>query len=185
MWRGRLGRPADAKQGGTTTGRQFRVKLLQRSDVIVAVSSRRPTPNCIHTASCSRSDVFGVNGLAAPRRSLPYRTGHRRHGAILAECSRPLIYPSPLFGMDNISTPATSPRALHRRIHAAAFELITKSSGVVIRPWLQAFPLAHQKRIRPSTSKCRLPPQKKKAASDSYSGTPPTTTRSPTPPCPR
>jgi hypothetical protein len=49
-----------------------------------------------------------------------------------------MIYPSHFFGMDNIEHPGDAPEHFIGE-SMARFELITKGSGVVIRPWLQAF----------------------------------------------
>jgi hypothetical protein len=50
----------------------------------------------------------------------------------------PMIYPSHFFGMDNIEHPGDEP-AHFIGVSMDRFELITKGSGVTIRPWLQAF----------------------------------------------
>ena len=55
----------------------------------------------------------------------------------------PMIYPSHFFGMDNIAHPGDAPEHFIGE-SMQRFELIThpdgnKTSGVVIRPWLQAF----------------------------------------------
>src|SRR5258708_20720734 len=49
-----------------------------------------------------------------------------------------MIYPSHVFGMGNIAPPGEAPEHFIGE-SMARFELITKGSGVVIRPWLQAF----------------------------------------------
>src|SRR3984957_3698950 len=54
-----------------------------------------------------------------------------------------MIYPSHFFGMDNIAQPGDPPEHFFGE-SMQRFELITnpdvnKASGVVIRPWLQAF----------------------------------------------
>jgi hypothetical protein len=49
-----------------------------------------------------------------------------------------MIYPSHFFGMDNIEHPGDAPEHFIGE-SMQRFELITKGSGVVIRPWLQAF----------------------------------------------
>jgi hypothetical protein len=49
-----------------------------------------------------------------------------------------MIYPSHFFGMDNIAHPGDEPAHFIGE-SMDRFELITKGSGVVIRPWLQAF----------------------------------------------
>ena len=50
----------------------------------------------------------------------------------------PMIYPSHFFGMDGIARPGDAPEHFIGE-SMARFELITKDSGVVLRPWLQAF----------------------------------------------
>ena len=50
----------------------------------------------------------------------------------------PMIYPSHFFGMDKIAHPGDEPAHFIGE-SMDRFELITKGSGVVIRPWLQAF----------------------------------------------
>ncbi len=50
----------------------------------------------------------------------------------------PMIYPSHFFGMDNIARPGDEPEHFIG-ISMDRFEKITQGSGVVIRPWLQAF----------------------------------------------
>ncbi|MGC1374106.1 MAG: putative glycoside hydrolase, partial [Candidatus Sulfotelmatobacter sp.] len=50
----------------------------------------------------------------------------------------PMIYPSHFFGMDNIQHPGDAPEHFIGE-SMERFELITRGSGVVIRPWLQAF----------------------------------------------
>jgi len=49
-----------------------------------------------------------------------------------------MIYPSHFFGMDNIARPGDAPEHFIGE-SMDRFKLITKDSGVVIRPWLQAF----------------------------------------------
>jgi hypothetical protein len=50
----------------------------------------------------------------------------------------PMIYPSHFFGMDGIAHPGDAPEHFIGE-SMDRFMLITKDSGVVIRPWLQAF----------------------------------------------
>jgi hypothetical protein len=50
----------------------------------------------------------------------------------------PMIYPSHFFGMDNIARPGDAPEHFIGE-SMDRFEKITQGSGVVIRPWLQAF----------------------------------------------
>ena len=50
----------------------------------------------------------------------------------------PMIYPSHFFGMDGIARPGDAPEHFIGE-SMDRFEKITAGSGVVIRPWLQAF----------------------------------------------
>jgi hypothetical protein len=50
----------------------------------------------------------------------------------------PMIYPSHFFGMDGIAHPGDAPEHFIGE-SMVRFEKITQGSGVVIRPWLQAF----------------------------------------------
>jgi hypothetical protein len=50
----------------------------------------------------------------------------------------PMIYPSHFFGMDGIARPGDAPEHFIGE-SMERFEKITQGSGVVIRPWLQAF----------------------------------------------
>jgi hypothetical protein len=82
-------------------------------------------------------DVFGV--MAWQRNVDLAHTGQdivqmAQHCDVLS----PMIYPSHFFGMDNIARPGDEPAHFIGE-SMDRFELITKGSGVVIRPWLQAF----------------------------------------------
>jgi hypothetical protein len=50
----------------------------------------------------------------------------------------PMIYPSHFFGMDGYAKPGDAPEHFIGE-SMERFQLITKGSGVVLRPWLQAF----------------------------------------------
>jgi hypothetical protein len=175
---GRLGRPADAKQGGATTdpttaessaaapkrqksaahranhgtegkpekaskGRNTACSAIaakprgpQRSDVISAFLKKAYAE--LHPTGVLLSlDVFGV--MAWQRDVDLAHTGQdivqmAQHCDVLS----PMIYPSHFFGMDNIAHPGDEPAHFIGE-SMDRFELITKGSGVVIRPWLQAF----------------------------------------------
>jgi len=193
---GRLGRPADAKQGGTTTtpdakqggpstapcqaaasaspssspegtgcdspGRKSRVSTKkgaesrrdatadapkpctakatprgpQRTDVITGFLKKAYAE--IHpTGALFSLDVFGV--MAWQRPVDLAHTGQDIVGmAHYCDVLSPMIYPSHFFGMDNIAHPGDEPAHFIGE-SMDRFELITKGSGVVIRPWLQAF----------------------------------------------
>jgi hypothetical protein len=171
---GRLGRPAEAKQGGTSSiadthsgstspegaasdsprrkargaksGSQSRRNGTksachvpsgpQRPDVITAFLKKAYAE--LHPTGVLLSlDVFGV--MAWQRQVDLSHTGQDIVGmAHYCDVLSPMIYPSHFFGMDNIAHPGDEPAHFIGE-SMDRFELITKGSGVVIRPWLQAF----------------------------------------------
>jgi hypothetical protein len=146
---GRLGRAAEAKQGGTaekpasrtsnsahTTKHAAVLRGPQRSDVITAFLKKAYAE--IHTTGALLSlDVFGV--MAWQRQVDLSHTGQDIVGmAKYCDVLSPMIYPSHFFGMDNVAQPGDAPEHFIGE-SMDRFELITKDSGVVIRPWLQAF----------------------------------------------
>jgi len=108
----------------------------QRSDVITAFLKKAYTE--LHPTGVLLSlDVFGV--MAWQRQVDLSHTGQDIVGmAKYCDVLSPMIYPSHFFGMDNIEHPGDAPEHFIGE-SMARFELITKGSGVVIRPWLQAF----------------------------------------------
>ena len=108
----------------------------QRSDVITAFLKKAYAE--IHpTGALLSLDVFGV--MAWQRSVDLSHTGQDIVGmAKYCDILSPMIYPSHFFGMDNIAHPGDAPEHFIGE-SMARFELITKGSGVVIRPWLQAF----------------------------------------------
>ncbi len=136
----RLARPADAKQGGTSTKRGCATEPashgLQRSDVITAFLKKAYAE--LHPTGVLLSlDVFGV--MAWQRPVDLSHTGQDIVGmAKYCDVLSPMIYPSHFFGMDNIAHPGDAPEHFIGE-SMQRFELVTKGSGVVIRPWLQAF----------------------------------------------
>jgi len=178
---GRLGRPAEAKPGGTPTeaavnetpdgtsatapegqknkahgasrgkggknqpapkGRKNGCEASarhtgpQRTDVITAFLKKAYAE--LHPTGVLLSlDVFGV--MAWQRQVDLSHTGQDIVGmAHYCDVLSPMIYPSHFFGMDNIVHPGDEPAHFIGE-SMDRFELITKGSGVVIRPWLQAF----------------------------------------------
>jgi len=132
--------PANAKQGGTTTNAgPCKTKAsheMQRSDVIVAFLKKAYAE--LHPTGVLLSlDVFGV--MAWQRPVDLSHTGQDIVGmAKYCDVLSPMIYPSHFFGMDNIAHPGDAPEHFIGE-SMQRLELITKGSGVVIRPWLQAF----------------------------------------------
>ena len=110
--------------------------LTQRSEVIADFLKRAYTQ--IHPTGVLLSlDVFGV--MAWQRNVDLAHTGQdivamAKHCDVLS----PMIYPSHFFGMDGIAHPGDAPEHFIGE-SMDRFKLITKDSGVVIRPWLQAF----------------------------------------------
>jgi len=110
--------------------------LTQRSEVIADFLQRAYAE--IHPTGVLFSlDVFGV--MAWQRPIDLAHTGQdivamAKHCDVLS----PMIYPSHFFGMDGIPHPGDAPEHFIGE-SMDRFKLITKDSGVVIRPWLQAF----------------------------------------------
>jgi len=108
----------------------------QRSDVIAAFLKKAYSE--LHPTGVLLSlDVFGV--MAWQRSVDLSHTGQdivqmARYCDVLS----PMIYPSHFFGMDKIAHPGDEPAHFIGE-SMDRFELITRGSGVVIRPWLQAF----------------------------------------------
>jgi hypothetical protein len=108
----------------------------QRSDVITGFLKKAYAE--LHPTGVLLSlDVFGV--MAWQRPVDLSHTGQDIVGmAKYCDVLSPMIYPSHFFGMDNIAHPGDAPEHFIAE-SMARFELITKGTGVVIRPWLQAF----------------------------------------------
>jgi hypothetical protein len=108
----------------------------QRSDVISAFLKKAYAE--LHPTGVLLSlDVFGV--MAWQRQVDLAHTGQDVVGmARYCDVLSPMIYPSHFFGMDNIAHPGDEPAHFIGE-SMDRFELVTKGSGVVIRPWLQAF----------------------------------------------
>jgi phage tail protein X len=108
----------------------------QRSDVIAAFL--KTAYGELHPTGVLLSlDVFGV--MAWQRQVDLSHTGQDiPRMAKYCDVLSPMIYPSHFFGMDGIAHPGDAPEHFIGE-SMERFELITKGSGVVIRPWLQAF----------------------------------------------
>jgi hypothetical protein len=108
----------------------------QRSDVITAFLKKAYSE--IHPTGVLLSlDVFGVMAWQRPI-DLSHTGQDIVHMAQHCDVLSPMIYPSHFFGMDGIEHPGDEPAHFIGE-SMDRFELITKGSGVVIRPWLQAF----------------------------------------------
>jgi len=82
-------------------------------------------------------DVFGVMAWQRPV-DLSHTGQDIVRMAKYCDVLSPMIYPSHFFGMDGYEHPGDAPEHFIGE-SMDRFELITKGSGVVIRPWLQAF----------------------------------------------
>jgi hypothetical protein len=108
----------------------------KRSDVITDFLKHAYTE--LHPTGVLLSlDVFGV--MAWQRTVDLAHTGQDIVGmAKYCDVLSPMIYPSHFFGMDGYEHPGDAPEHFIGE-SMDRFELINKGSGVVIRPWLQAF----------------------------------------------
>jgi hypothetical protein len=128
--------PAEGDQKDASFVFQAGHPTWQRTDVITdflhkAYGELHPTGVLLSL------DVFGV--MAWQRSVDLSHTGQDIVGmAKYCDVLSPMIYPSHFFGMDNIAHPGDAPEHFIGE-SMERFELITKGSGVVIRPWLQAF----------------------------------------------
>ena len=128
--------PAEGDQKDAAFNFQTDHPKWQRSEVIANFLDRAYTQ--IHPTGVLLSlDVFGV--MAWQRPVDLSHTGQdivamAKHCDVLS----PMIYPSHFFGMDGIAHPGDAPEHFIGE-SMERFKLITKDSGVVIRPWLQAF----------------------------------------------
>ena len=109
---------------------------MQRSDVITAFL-KKANAELHPTGVLFSLDVFGVMAWQRPV-DLSHTGQDIVNMARYCDVLSPMIYPSHFFGMDNIEHPGDAPEHFIGE-SMDRFELITKGSGVVIRPWLQAF----------------------------------------------
>jgi hypothetical protein len=107
-----------------------------RADVIADFLKRAYAE--IHpTGALLSLDVFGI--MAWQRSVDLSHTGQDIvRMAQFCDVLSPMIYPSHFFGMDGIAHPGDAPEHFIGE-SMERFEKITQGSGVVIRPWLQAF----------------------------------------------
>ena len=109
---------------------------VQRADVIANFLARAYSE--LHPSGVLLSlDVFGI--MAWQRQVDLRHTGQdivrmAQHCDVLS----PMIYPSHFFGMDNYKLPGDAPEHFIG-VSMDRFEKVTAGSGVVLRPWLQAF----------------------------------------------
>lgn len=82
-------------------------------------------------------DVFGVMAWQRPI-DLSHTGQDIPNMAKYCDVLSPMIYPSHFFGMDGYKVPGDAPEHFISE-SMDRFRLITKDTGVVLRPWLQAF----------------------------------------------
>ncbi|HEY1525646.1 MAG TPA: putative glycoside hydrolase [Candidatus Angelobacter sp.] len=127
--------PAEGNQADAQFAFQKDPKL-HRDDVIANFLDRAYTE--LHPMGVLVSlDVFGI--MAWQRQVDLSHTGQdivkmAQHCDVIS----PMIYPSHFFGMDGYKAPGDAPEHFIS-ISMDRFDKITTNSGVVIRPWLQAF----------------------------------------------
>ncbi len=128
--------PAEGDQKDASFAFQTEHPTWHRSDVIAdflkhAYAELHPTGVLLSL------DVFGI--MAWQRTVDLAHTGQDIvQMAKYCDVLSPMIYPSHFFGMDGIAHPGDAPEHFIAE-SMKRFELITKGSDVVIRPWLQAF----------------------------------------------
>ena len=128
--------PAEGDQKDASFVFQTEHPEWHRSDVIVdflkhAYAQLHPTGVLLSL------DVFGIMAWQRPV-DLSHTGQDIVHMAKYCDVLSPMIYPSHFFGMDGIARPGDAPEHFIGE-SMDRFEKITKDSGVVIRPWLQAF----------------------------------------------
>ena len=128
--------PAEGDQKDASFVFQTEHPNWQRTDVITNFLTRAYAD--IHPTGVLLSlDVFGV--MAWQRQVDLAHTGQDIVGmAQHCDVLSPMIYPSHFFGMDGFAHPGDAPEHFIST-SMDRFVLVTKGSGVVIRPWLQAF----------------------------------------------
>ena len=128
--------PAEGDQKDAQFAFETAHKDWQRSDVIADFLAQSYAQ--LHPLGVLFSlDVFGV--MAWQRTVDLSHTGQdivkmAKHCDVLS----PMIYPSHFFGMDGYAKPGDAPEHFISE-SMDRFRLITNGSGVVLRPWLQAF----------------------------------------------
>jgi len=128
--------PAEGDQKDAGFAFQAEHPKWQRSDVIADFLARAYA--AIHpTGALFSLDVFGI--MAWQR---PVDLSHTGQDIVLmakhCDVLSPMIYPSHFFGMDGVARPGDAPEHFIGE-SMDRFMKITQGSGVVIRPWLQAF----------------------------------------------
>ncbi len=133
---GKAAHSSQAPEGRKTACQLAKAHGPQRSDVIAGFLKKAYGE--LHPTGVLLSlDVFGVMAWQRPV-DLSHTGQDIVQMARYCDVLSPMIYPSHFFGMDGIAHPGDEPAHFIGE-SMDRFELITKGSGVVIRPWLQAF----------------------------------------------
>jgi len=128
--------PAEGDQKDASFSFQKSHPDWQRADVIADFLRRAYTT--LHPKGVLLSlDVFGIMAWQRPV-DLSHTGQDIVRMAKFCDVLSPMIYPSHFFGMDKIARPGDEPEHFIGE-SMDRFQAITKGSGVVIRPWLQAF----------------------------------------------
>jgi hypothetical protein len=128
--------PAEDDQKDASFYYQTKHPEWQRSDVIA--DFLKHAYGEIHPTGVLLSlDVFGIMAWQRPV-DLAHTGQDIVRMAKYCDVLSPMIYPSHFFGMDGIAHPGDAPEHFIGE-SMERFEKITQGSGVVIRPWLQAF----------------------------------------------
>ena len=128
--------PAEGEQKDASFYFQTEHPEWHRSDVIADFLKHAYAE--IHpTGALFSLDVFGIMAWQRPV-DLSHTGQDIVRMAKYCDVLSPMIYPSHFFGMDGIARPGDAPEHFIGE-SMVRFEKITEGSGVVIRPWLQAF----------------------------------------------
>jgi len=128
--------PAEGNQKDASFYFQTEHPDWHRSDVIADFLKHAYAE--IHpTGALLSLDVFGIMAWQRPV-DLAHTGQDIVRMAKYCDVLSPMIYPSHFFGMDGIAHPGDAPEHFIG-VSMERFEKITQGSGVVIRPWLQAF----------------------------------------------
>ena len=128
--------PAEGDQKDASFYFQTEHPEWHRSDVI-ADFLKHAYAELHPTGALLSLDVFGIMAWQRPV-DLAHTGQDIVRMAKYCDVLSPMIYPSHFFGMDGIAHPGDAPEHFIGE-SMVRFETITKGSGVVIRPWLQAF----------------------------------------------
>jgi hypothetical protein len=128
--------PAEGDQADATFHFQTEHPAWHRSDVLA--DFLKHAYGELHPKGVLLSlDVFGVMAWQRPV-DLSHTGQDIVAMAKYCDVLSPMIYPSHFFGMDGYARPGDAPEHFIGE-SMERFKLITKDSGVVLRPWLQAF----------------------------------------------